>query len=272
MTAEVRRLPGPWGAVLYETRTTHVRTAPLRDAFRHRGYLWLVDLDRLPRLPWPLGALASFRPRDHHLDPGYGNATIRQDLQDHLAARGVHLGRGQVLMLTQARSLGHVFNPLTVYWCRDEAGRPLCTVAEVHNTYGGRHRYLLRPDAEGRAGTPKEFHVSPFFPVDGGYRMSLPEPGEHLRLAVHLERPGGRVFTATVRGTAHPASPAALLRAALRHPFATQAVSLHIRYQGVRLWLRGLPVHPRPVHPRPVPDTAQPAAGHPVREEEVPSA
>ncbi|MEE1782441.1 DUF1365 domain-containing protein [Streptomyces sp. SP17BM10] len=253
--------------MLYETRTAHVRTAPLRHAFRHHGYLWLVDLDHLPRIPWPLRTLAAFRPRDHHLDGSDANATIRQDLQRHLAARGVHLGRGQVLMLTQARSLGYVFNPLTVYWCRDEAGRPLCTVAEVHNTYGGRHRYLLHPDAGGQAGTPKEFHVSPFFPVDGGYRMSLPEPDGHLRLAVHLERPGGRVFTATVHGTGRPASPATLLRAALRHPFATRAVGLHIRYQGIRLWLRGVPVHPRPL-----PDAAQPPAGHPAREEEVPSA
>lgn len=269
MTAQIRRLPGPWGAVLYETRIAHVRTAPLRHAFRHRGYLWLVDPDRLPRLPWPFRALAAFLPSDHRLDDADADthATIRQDLQRYLAARGVHLGRGRVLMLTQARSLGYVFNPLTVYWCRDEAGRPLCTVAEVHNTYGGRHRYLLRPDAAGRAGTPKEFHVSPFFPVDGDYRMSLPEPGAHLRLTVHLERPGGRVFTATVHGTARPASPATLLRALLRHPFATYAVSLHIRYQGIRLWLRGLPVHPRPV-----PDTAQPSAGRPAREEEVPSA
>ncbi|MFD8781931.1 DUF1365 domain-containing protein [Kitasatospora sp. NPDC059599] len=251
-------LPGPWGAVLYDTTTTHVRTAPRRPAFRHRGCLWLVDLDHLPPVPRPLRPLARFRPQDHALEPSGEELTIRQELERYLAGHDVRLGDGRVLMLTQARSLGYVFNPLTVYWCRDGAGRPLCTVAEVHNTYGGRHRYLLPPDPEGQGETPKDFPVSPFFPVDGHYRMVLPEPGERLRLTVHLERDGGRAFTATVHGTARPAGPAALLRAALTHPFATWAVSLHIRYRGIRLWLSGLPVHPRPpdrqgspVHPRP---------------------
>ncbi len=242
-------LPGPWGAVLYETRTTHVRAEP-RRVFRHRGYLWLVDLDRPPRLPWPLRPLARFLPRDHALHPG--TATVRADLARDLAAHGLRPDpAGRVLMLTQARSLGHVFNPLTVYWCRDAAGAPLCTVAEVHNTYGQRHRYLLHPDAAGHAEAAKDFHVSPFLPLDGRYRLLLPEPdGDRLRLTVALELPGGRAFTATVSGTGRPAGPAALLRAAARHPFATYAVSLRIRAQGVRLWLRGLPAHPRPT-PRP---------------------
>ncbi|MFG3226880.1 DUF1365 domain-containing protein [Kitasatospora sp. NPDC048194] len=258
-------MPGPWGAVLYDTVTTHVRTAPSRRQFRHRGYLWLVDLDRLPPVPRPLRPLARFPVGDHLLGPPGPAPTVRQDLARFLEGRGVRLGGGRVLMLAQARSLGHVFNPLTVYWCRDETGRPLCTVAEVHNTYGGRHRYLLPPDPRGRGGTDKDFYVSPFFPVDGRYTMLLPEPGERLRLTVHLERPGGRAFTATVRGTARPAGPAALLRAALAHPFATWAVSLHIRYQGVRLWLSGLPVHPRP------PAGPYRPAGTPAPTEEVPT-
>jgi len=242
-------LPGRWGAVLYETRTTHVRAEP-RRVFRHRGYLWLVDLDRLPELPWPLRPLARFLPRDHTLDRtsdhGAGSPTIRRDLERHLAAHGLELGGGRVLMLTQARSLGHVFNPLTVYWCRDAAGMPLCTVAEVHNTYGERHRYLLRPDTAGSAETAKAFYVSPFLPLDGHYRLLLPEPDDRLHLAVRLELPAGRAFTATVTGTGRPAGPAALLGAVLRHPFATFLVSLRIRTQGIRLWLLGLPVHPRP--------------------------
>ncbi|MFJ4189228.1 DUF1365 domain-containing protein [Kitasatospora sp. NPDC089509] len=256
-------MPGPWGAVLYDTVTTHVRTSPRRPPFRHRGYLWLVDLDHLPALPRPLRPLARFRPRDHELSRSNGELTIRQELARYLDGHGIRLGDGQVLMLTQARSLGYVFNPLTVYWCRDASGRPLCTVAEVHNTYGGRHRYLLPPDPEGRGETAKDFPVSPFFPVDGRYRMVLPEPGERLRLTVHLERGGHPAFTATVLGTARPAGPAALLRAALTHPFATWAVSLHIRYRGIRLWLDGLPVHPRPGArpsrsvPKPAPPTTE---------------
>lgn len=230
---------------LYPCTITHIRTAPSRYAFRHRTYLWLIDPDAPPPLPRPLRLLAGFDPRDHF---GGTAPTIRAGLDRFLTAHGVELAGGSVRMLTQARVLGHVFNPLTVYWCRRADGTPLCTVAEVHNTYGERHCYLLRPDGSGRADTGKEFYVSPFFGADGDYRMRLPEPGPRLALTVHLERAGTRPFTATVRGVRQPATPGALLRLAVRHPWSTAVVSAAIRLHGIRLLLRGLPVRPRPHH------------------------
>ncbi|MGW1465108.1 DUF1365 domain-containing protein [Streptomyces sp. NPDC002308] len=233
----------PGAAALYPCTIAHVRTRPDRYAFRHRTYLWCIDPDRPPRLPRPLAPLARFDARDHFGGTASG---IRAGLTRFLAAHGVELGDGTVRMLTQARVFGHVFNPLTVYWCHRPDGSPLCVVAEVHNTYGERHAYLLRPGADGVASADKDFYVSPFFPVDGSYRMRLPEPGARLALTIHLERAGGRPFTATVRGTGRPAGPAALLRLAARHPWSTAAVSLAIRFHGIRLLLRGLPVVPRP--------------------------
>lgn len=230
---------------LYACRITHVRRAPVRHTVRHRTYLWLIDVDRPPLLPRPLRALARFDPRDHF---GGTAPTIRAGLERFLAAHGVDLGGGRVTMLAHARVFGYVFNPLTVYWCRDAAGRPVCTVAEVHNTYGGRHCYLLRPDGLGRAETAKRFYVSPFHPVDGRYRMRLPEPDERLRLTVRLDRPAGPPFTAAVHGRGRPATPRALLAAAVRHPWAPLAGAAAIRLHGVRLLLRGLPVRPRPRH------------------------
>ncbi|GGS30338.1 DUF1365 domain-containing protein [Streptomyces humidus] len=230
---------------LYSCRIAHVRTGPRRYALRHRTYLWLVDPDHPPRLPFPLRPLARFDPRDHFAGD---RPSIRTGLDAYLAAQGVRLDGGRVLMLTHARVLGHVFNPLTLYWCHGPDGDLRCVVAEVHNTYGGRHSYLLRPDATGSAGADKDFYVSPFFPVDGRYRMRLPPPGERLDLTVHLDREDGRAFTATVRGDRRAATAAALLRLALRHPWSTLAVSAAIRVHGARLYLRGLPVQPRPDH------------------------
>ncbi|MFS8201508.1 DUF1365 domain-containing protein [Streptomyces sp. CWNU-52B] len=232
-------------AALYPCTVTHVRTAPTAYTFHHRTYLWLIDPDRPPRLPWPLRPLAGFDPRDHF---GGDDPTIRAGLDRFLASRGVHLGGGPVTMLAHARVLGHVFNPLTLYWCHDTTGELRCVVAEVHNTYGERHSYLLTPDEAAVARVDKEFYVSPFFPVDGAYRMRLPAPDDRLDLAVRLERDGARPFTATVRGTRRPATAGALVREALRHPWSTAAVSVAIRFHGIRLFLRGLPVQPRPRH------------------------
>ncbi|MFI7345655.1 DUF1365 domain-containing protein [Streptomyces sp. NPDC049936] len=230
---------------LYPCETVHVRTDPTRYTLRHRTYMWLVDLDRLPELPRPLRPLAGFRARDHFT----GDApSLRAGLDRFLADRGVDLAGGRVLMLAHARVLGHVFNPLTLYWCHGPDGTPRCVVAEVHNTYGERHAYLLHPDEAGVAHAGKDFYVSPFFPVDGAYRMRLPLPADRLDLTVRLDRPGSRPFTATVRGTRREATPTALLRLALRHPLSTLAVSIGIRRHGIRLYLRGLPVQPRPDH------------------------
>ncbi|MFJ5264776.1 DUF1365 domain-containing protein [Streptomyces sp. NPDC088387] len=228
---------------LYHCDIRHVRTAPLRHALRHRTYMWLVDPDRPPELPPLLRPLARFDPRDHFTGT---HPSIRAGLDAFLADHGVHLEGGPVVMLTHARVFGYVFNPLTVYWCHGPDGTERCVVAEVHNTYGERHCYLLRPDASGTAEVGKEFYVSPFFPVDGRYRMRLPAPGDRLDLTVHLEREGGRPFTATVRGTRHPVRTSTLLRLALRRPLSTLAVSAAIRVHGIRLYLRGLPVQPRP--------------------------
>ncbi len=150
-------------------------------------------------------------------------------------------------MLALPRTLGQVFNPLTVYWCYDAAGAPVCVVAEVHNTYGERHCYLLRPDAGWRAAAAKELYVSPFFDVRGEYRMRLPPPGERLSLSVVLHRGDRPAFTAVLTGRRRGTVTVGRL---LRHVCtgATIRVRALIQRHGVALWLRRLPVVPRRAH------------------------
>ncbi|MFJ8097405.1 DUF1365 domain-containing protein [Streptomyces griseofuscus] len=230
-------------AALYPCVIIHRRRAPQRYALRHRTYLWLVDLDHLPELPFPLGLLAHFSARDHFT----GRApSIRAALDGFLDQHGIDPRGCRVLMLAHARILGHVFNPLTLYWCYAPDGTVRCVVAEVHNTYGGRHAYLLHSDATGTASVAKDFYVSPFHPIDGHYEMRVPPPGELLHLSIRLHRPGSPPFTAAVRGTRRAATVPELLRLSLRHPWSTLAVSAAIRFHGIRLFLRGLPVQPRP--------------------------
>ena len=218
-------------ARIYDCTVRHVRREPVRNDFTYRSVMWVVDLDRLPRFR----LLAEFREADHLGDPRDG----------YLAEHGIDLTGGRVLMLAGARSFGHVFNPLTVYWCYDAGGALACVIAEVHNTYGGRHRYLLRTDEAGRAETEKEFYVSPFFPVAGHYRMSVPVPGEDLNVSIRYEPPDGPPFVAVLRGHGRPATLGAVLRFAVRQPSPTLLAAARIRMQGIKLFLRGLPVVPR---------------------------
>jgi DUF1365 family protein len=227
---------------LYDVQIRHTRTTPIRNTFGYRSYLWLVDLDALPRLPRYLRPFARFESRDHCGEPG---RTLRENLDSYLHDNGVDLRGGAVRMLTNARVLGYVFNPLTVYWCHAVTGELACVVAEVHNTYHQRHRYLLFPDRHGRAQSAKQFYVSPFNEVAGRYTMSLPEPGQALRLSVTLHPPTGAPFVASVSGSRRPARGRGMLRLLLGRPCTTLLISFRIRRQGIGLYLRGLPIVPR---------------------------
>lgn len=223
--------------MIYDVVITHSRRELIDRAFSHRAYMWLVDLDELPRLPWWARPFARFEARDHVGSP---DKSIRQNLEEWLAERGIELGGGQVLMLANARVLGYVFNPLSVYWCHDASGELVCVVAEVHNTYGGRHLYLLRTDDQGRASVDKEFYVSPFLEVDGHYVMKLPKPGEQLSVTIALRQHGKTTFSATMKGTRSTG-----LRMLLRRPLMPQRVSALIRRHGIALHVRRLPIIPR---------------------------
>jgi DUF1365 family protein len=233
---------------IYECAVEHARHAPVRNRFRYGTYLWLVDVDDLPHLPWPLRPFARFCTEDHL---GAGSpGSLRSHLDAYLATEGVDLRGGRVQLLTAARVLGHVFNPMSVYWCHDPAGGLVCAVVEVHNTYGDRHCYLVRLDEHGRAAADKAMYVSPFEPVEGHYEMQLAEPGEHLDVAIVRHRAGTPPFVARLRGTRLPATPRSFVRLLLRHPLAPWVVTLRIRRQGIALWFRGLRISPRPTHHR----------------------
>ncbi|MEO8283622.1 MAG: DUF1365 domain-containing protein [Pseudarthrobacter sp.] len=233
-------------AAIYRTSISHVRQTPLKNAFTYRSYSWFVDVDRLPSLPRILKPLAVFRAADHLGDPA---APIRSNVEGFLRTGGIEPDGGPIRMLTSARVFGHVFNPLTLFWCYRASGELQCVVAEVHNTYGERHCYLLETDASGRASVPKAFYVSPFNDVDGQYRMKVPPPEERLSVSVVLDREGHRSFVATMDGVRRPATIRNILAAAIAVPAAPLLVSALIRFQGVKLWARRLPVVKRPHHP-----------------------
>ncbi|CRK57689.1 Hypothetical protein COG3496 [Alloactinosynnema sp. L-07] len=230
---------------IYRGHLVHIRRHPVTKTFRHRMYVWFVDVDDLPVLPGWARPFARFDPADHFGGP---DRPLRTKVDDWLAERGIDLDGGRVRMLTSPRVLGYVFNPLTVYWCHRPDGALACVIAEVCNTYGERHCYLVPPDAVDSADVEKEFYVSPFFEVSGRYRMRLPEPGERLSLTVSLLDQGRTSFTAVLSGDRLPARPRDALRVAITNPLMPQRVSALIRLHGIALRLRGLRVVPRHHH------------------------
>lgn len=236
-TASLRRRvstgAGVDGARLYRVRIDHRRAAPVAHRFAYSSYMWFFDLDHPPHLPLWARPLAAWRSRDH------------LDVRAELASAGITAAR--VSVLTNLATFGYVFNPISIYWCYDAAGSPVARVAEVHNTYGGRHAYVLPVDGQTDRSheVSKAMYVSPFYPVDGSYRIRVSEPGERVAVSVVLERPGDQPFRASMTGQRMAATPANLVRSFVRYPAAPLRGRALIQWQGLRLWRRGLEVQSR---------------------------
>ena len=241
-TIELPRLPA-----LVEGEVAHTRRSPMHRRFTNHVYQWLVDLDDLPRMRRPLRGFSTFFAADHIGDPAL---SVRTNIERFCAAQGIDISGQQVLMLANARVFGHTFDPLSVFWVIAPDKTLTCIIAEVHNTYGERHAYLVTPDEEGRSQTDKEFYVSPFLTVEGGYDLQFRLGPDVVSSSVILRQGGDAVFSATFRGTPSPATPGRLAKLLVKVPFLTHRISLLIRIQGVWLWLRRLPVVPRPTPQR----------------------
>ena len=231
---------GVGGATLYRTVVRHRRATSSTRDFKYSGYYWLVDVDRPPAIVGWLRPFARFESRDHLGDAGN---SIAANVREYLGRHGIMADR--ILLLTSPRVAGYVFNPLSVYYCSLD-GVQVAAIAEVHNTYGGRHLYLLRPDDAGRDQVEKCFYVSPFLPIGGRYLMRTPVPAERLTVSIALQIGARTPFVATLTGDGRPATTGSVVAALVRWPLVTLRTSALIRWQGIRLWLRGVPVQPRP--------------------------
>ncbi|MEV7289122.1 DUF1365 domain-containing protein [Streptomyces sp. NPDC093252] len=236
----------------YRCTVVHHRVEGGRYSFRYRLRMWLTDLDAPDRRGRLARLLREVRPADHLGDPA---GRLRDNVDRFLRHHGIDLAGGRVLMLSQAAGLGYVFDPVTVYWCHDPGGRIVCVVLEVRNTFGDRHCYLVRPDADGPDGRTgsrfgKELYVSPFFPRDGHY-AALAHLGETtVRLRLSLYRGGDRpALVATLTGVREPPGAWRDALATLTNPAAARWTTVRVHYQALRLRRRGLPRYRRRTHP-----------------------
>lgn len=252
-------------SALYVGRVTHQRLRPARHRLDYRLFTLLIDLDELPALDRRLRLfslnrfnLFSLHESDYGAVRGTG---LREHVERQLREAGLP-GGGAIRLLGMPRILGHVFNPLSVFYCHAPDGALQAVLYEVHNTFGERHAYLIPVDAgEGRSEQiaqqcEKRFHVSPFMALDMryGFGLALPRadrPG--LRIDIEACDADGPLLHARLDAQRRPLGDRALLRVFLSHPLLTLKVVAAIHWEALRLWRKGVRLHPRPAPPaRPV--------------------
>lgn len=261
-------------SALYIGEVMHHRLRPKRHRFVYRTFSLLVDLDELPELGRRFrlfghnrAGLLSFHDRDHGAADGsspraWAEGALRKaDLADAAA---------RIEMLCFPRILGYAFNPLTLYFCHRADGALAAVIYAVRNTFGERHAYLIAVDPEEaargrvRQSCAKSFYVSPFIPMEAGYRFRLKPPGEDFSLAIQETDADGDLLVATQTARRVPLSDAALARAVISHPLMALKVIGGIHWEALRLWIKGAPLQARPDAPEIQVSVPQPLMSNPV--------
>ena len=236
--------------------TTHRRRGSIRHSFRYGVDYVLIDPEVSVRAPLLFSRnrlnLASVHDRDHGgpLRAGCGAGWVRRVMADH----GLADARLRVLLLTQPRFFGYVFNPVSFWLVLDQEAL-LAVIAEVSTPFGDRHSYLCHLPgfvpitAEARIETPKSLHVSPFQDVAGGYEFRFDIQPDRIAIQI-LHRNGSEGVAAALFGPRAPMSNAGLVRAALRRPLGALRTIFLIYWQALRLRLKGARYRTRPEPPK----------------------
>jgi DUF1365 family protein len=236
--------------------TFHGRKGSVQNAFRYTIDYVLVDAESQAQAPTLFTrngrGLTALNDQDHGGKPkhGRGAAWAREVLKAHEIS-----AVARIELLAQPKVLGHVFNPVSFWLCRREHDDELIAViAEVSNTFGDRHSYLvhhkdLRPiKAVDRMTAKKLMHVSPFQPVEGGYEFRFDIRDDRIGIWIDYSQGNGGVI-ATLTGKRRPLTNWAIVQMLVRRPLGSRRVLGLIHWQALKLWWKKATFRPCPEAP-----------------------
>ena len=239
----------------------HRRLTPVEHAFAYPTCFLMLPLRSLRRQPDAVlarnrPAMFGFRDADH----GDGRADSLAWFEQLLADVGITDADGEVWLHCIPRMFGFAFKPVSFWYAHRADGTLAAIVAEVNNTFGERHCYLLADAALAFGRTlsaAKVFHVSPFCQTRGDYsfrfmRTDLASRDARGRTAVRVELhvDGAPLLVTSVSGRIEPLTPAAVRLALWTLPAMTAVIVARIHWHALKLWLKKLPIVGKPAPPQ----------------------
>lgn len=239
-------------SALYSGWVSHQRLLPRAHGFRYRIgmlYLDLAEQEQLLALS-PLAGRSRWAPfsvrETDYLPHATGQGIALADAVRQQVAEAIgHAPQGRICLLTQPRSWGLSFNPISLFYCFEATGELAAVLCEVSNTpWRERYHYVLPTHAEGESchRVGKAFHVSPFMPRELEYRMRVGLPGQRLQLRMQDWQGEQKLFEAGLALERTELSRAALHRHLMSFPWMTGKTVLGIYWQALRLLLKRTPV------------------------------
>jgi DUF1365 family protein len=244
-------------SALYAGTVIHQRLRPKRHRLKYRLAQGLFDLDELDEVAGRLRFLSRNRFNlfaFHDRDYGDGSDTpLRDQIEAHLRGAGLEPDGGPIRLLAMPRVLGHVFNPIAIWFCHRRDNGLLAIVYEVTNTLKQRHSYLI-PVTEPADGTirqscAKTLYVSPFMDMDMAYDFAIRPPGKKVQIVVNGRDGEGPLISASFAGRRRPLTDGALLRIFFTIPLVTLKTVTGIHWEALKLWLKGIRIRRAPAPP-----------------------
>lgn len=222
---------------IYSGKVMHSRHVPVKQEWTYPFYFYAIDLDELELLDRTVKGFGHNHSRPAALqDKDYLRA--KGNLRDQLSEFIDLDVSDKVILVTVARFVARIFNPVSFYYILRQDGTPKAQVAEVNNTFGQRHIYIM----DGTESFPAEcshakaFHVSPFNDMTGHYKFSFSAPADHLRIGIKLIRNDQTIMDAAMWGDGKELTTKNLWSTLLHHPFTASLTMPRILHQAARLY------------------------------------
>lgn len=242
---------------IYEGSVIHNRRLPKPHKFNYSLYMLYLDLDELEGLNkvsklFSINKpnLLSFYEKDFHNPKS--SSSLKQKVIDTIFQKSGIIVDGPVRVLTQIRSLGFVFNPVSFYFAFDKNEKLVAIMSEIQNTpWNERYCYINKFDHEKDIGTfefDKNFHISPFMSLEQRYKWQISKPNSKIFIKMENFEKEHLTFLASLNLKKMELNSKNLFKMIGKHPFITYKVIAGIYIQAAKLYLKKIPFysHPNP--------------------------
>ncbi|MEI7999281.1 MAG: DUF1365 domain-containing protein [Candidatus Omnitrophota bacterium] len=244
---------------LYELNVWHDRRSPKRYTFEHKIFMFYLDLDELSeisRLNWLIGHNQSraynFKDEDHILS---GGKTAKESVLSFVKSKGLSQPVAKVKLLTNLRTFGYIFNPVSFYFCFDSNNNPLCVVAQIGNTFGELKYFYLGPqkciEKTFDDQQVKYYYISPFTDLDNSLEFKIQVPDEKLNILIDVTKNGEKFFFSSMVGRVQELSSWNLFLNTLKYPLVTFKIIFYIHWHAAILhFFKKIPHHLKEERPQ----------------------